>query len=44
MFNGVRKTAKEKSAPSKINLDVDHEEACDYDKGVSKTYTLEDYK
>ena len=44
IFDKVRDKKNEGSAPSKIHLDIDRDEAFDYKKCVSKKYSLKDYK
>ena len=42
-FNDLRIPELEKSAPQKLKLDIDRDEAFDYENGVSKLYTKKDY-
>ena len=42
-FNDLRIPELEKSAPQKLKLDIDRDEAFDYENGVSKIYTKKDY-
>jgi len=43
LFDSVRMLQNEKSAPSKLILDVDTEDAFDYTIGKSTKYVIEDY-
>jgi serine/threonine protein kinase len=43
IFNCVRKTSGEKSAPFKINLEIDRDDAFDYETGCSDRYAFNDY-
>mmetsp|Transcript_35701 Transcript_35701/g.54635 ORF Transcript_35701/g.54635 Transcript_35701/m.54635 type:complete len:180 (-) Transcript_35701:27-566(-) len=42
-FNDLRIPDLEKSAPQKLKLEVDSDQAFDYENGVSKQYTKKDY-
>lgn len=42
-FNDLRIPELEKSAPQKLKLDIDRDDAFDYENGVSKLYTKKDY-
>ena len=44
IFDEVRDKSLEKSAPCKISLAIDRDEAFDYEEGISKKYKLKDYK
>lgn len=44
IFNMIRDKKKEKSSPIKLFLEIDNGEDFDYEKGVSKTYNIGDYK
>lgn len=43
IFDAIRIPAHEKSAPSKVMLDVDNDDAFDYNSGKSNKYAMEDY-
>ena len=44
IFNGIRHKSKEQSSPVKLKLDVDRDDAFDYEKLESKKYNLKAYK
>tara|TARA_B110000285_G_C14574516_1_gene359410 strand:- start:23 stop:304 length:282 start_codon:yes stop_codon:yes gene_type:complete len=44
VFDDFRKKSKEKSAPQKINLAIDRDDAFDYEKCISTKYELKDYR
>ncbi len=44
IFDEVRETHLEKSAPYKIKLDIDQDDAFDYIEGQSLKYTMKDYR
>lgn len=43
IFDKIRIQACEQSAAEKLKLDIDRDEAFDYDSGKSKIYTHKDY-
>ena len=44
LFDSVRDKEMERSAPYKIQLDVDRENSFDYELGHSKKFVLKDYQ
>mmetsp|Transcript_32081 Transcript_32081/g.49055 ORF Transcript_32081/g.49055 Transcript_32081/m.49055 type:complete len:85 (+) Transcript_32081:1206-1460(+) len=44
IFDEVREPHLEKSAPYKIKLDIDQDDAFDYIEGQSLKYTMKDYR
>ena len=44
MFNEVREPHFEKSAPYKIKLEIDQDDAFDYIEGQSLKYSIQDYR
>jgi hypothetical protein len=44
IFDEIREKKKEASAPYKITLDIDRNDAFDYKLGLSEKYNLKDYQ
>ena len=44
VFDEIRESKKEKSSHTKINLEIDSDEAFDYEKGSSPLFKLKDYQ